>query len=109
MRDHTKLRAFELADALAILIYKGTASFPREEIKRVWEQGGKLPLAAALCCRVRYFTDGVALGSSAFVNRFFEGKREHFGPRRETGARKLRGAEWGNLCCLGDLRVNALG
>lgn len=31
MRDHTKLRAFELADELAILVYEGTAQFPREE------------------------------------------------------------------------------
>ena len=32
MRDHTKLRAFELADALAIAVYKATQSFPRDEI-----------------------------------------------------------------------------
>ena len=32
MRDHTKLRAFELADQLAVSIYKATASFPREEL-----------------------------------------------------------------------------
>ena len=31
MRDHTKLRAFELADQLAIAVYKCTATFPREE------------------------------------------------------------------------------
>ena len=31
MRDHTKLRAFELADALAIQVYRATAGFPREE------------------------------------------------------------------------------
>jgi len=32
MRDHTKLRAYELADELAILIYKITKDFPKEEI-----------------------------------------------------------------------------
>lgn len=31
MRDHTRLRAFELADKIAISIYKIAATFPREE------------------------------------------------------------------------------
>ncbi len=32
MRDHTKLRAFELADELALLIYGMTSAFPRSEM-----------------------------------------------------------------------------
>ena len=32
MRDHTKLRAFELADEIAILIYRTTKEFPKDEI-----------------------------------------------------------------------------
>ena len=32
MRDHTKLRAFELADEVAILVYRVTAGFPKEEL-----------------------------------------------------------------------------
>jgi four helix bundle protein len=32
MRDHTKLRAFELADEVAVLIYRATSGFPKEEI-----------------------------------------------------------------------------
>ncbi len=32
MRDHTKLRAFELADEVAVLIYSVTAKFPKEEM-----------------------------------------------------------------------------
>jgi four helix bundle protein len=32
MRDHTRLSTFELADALALAVYKATANFPREEM-----------------------------------------------------------------------------
>lgn len=32
MRDHTKLRAFELADEVAIMTYRVTQRFPKEEI-----------------------------------------------------------------------------
>ncbi|MDD3927057.1 MAG: four helix bundle protein [bacterium] len=32
MRDHTKLRAFDLADDVAVLVYKATRGFPKEEI-----------------------------------------------------------------------------
>ena len=32
MRDHTKLRAFELADQMALQVYRTTASFPKEEM-----------------------------------------------------------------------------
>ena len=32
MRDHRKLRAFELANELALLTYRETQSFPREEV-----------------------------------------------------------------------------
>jgi len=32
MRDHTKLRAFELADEVAILVYQITSRFPKEEL-----------------------------------------------------------------------------
>ena len=31
MRDHTKLRAFQLADELALAVYRATAEFPKNE------------------------------------------------------------------------------
>jgi len=31
MRDHTNLRAFELADELALMVYQTTSGFPKEE------------------------------------------------------------------------------
>src|SRR5262249_46299068 len=32
MRDHTKLKAFELADHLALAVYQHTRNFPKEEL-----------------------------------------------------------------------------
>jgi four helix bundle protein len=32
MRDHTKRRAFELADEVALLVYRATRRLPREEV-----------------------------------------------------------------------------
>ncbi len=32
MRDHTKLRAFELPDEVVVLIYRATRGFPKEEV-----------------------------------------------------------------------------
>ena len=37
----------------------------------VEEQNGELPLAQRLLCRIRYFTDGVILGSQDFVESHF--------------------------------------
>ena len=47
MRDHTKLRAFELADELAILIYGITKNFPREEIYGLTSQMRKAAVSVA--------------------------------------------------------------
>ena len=32
MHDHTRLRAFELADEVVVLVYQTTAGFPKEEL-----------------------------------------------------------------------------
>ncbi|MFK5922144.1 MAG: transposase [Verrucomicrobiota bacterium] len=87
---------------------KGKGGFSREEIKEVLESGGRLPVAEALRCRVRYFTDGAVLGSQSYVDDFFENKRDHFGVRRKDGGRKMRGAQWGELRVLRDLKVDAM-
>ncbi len=50
-----------------------------------------LGMAKMLRCRIRYFTDGVVIGSKEFVNEAFASARERFGPKRITGARKMGG------------------
>jgi hypothetical protein len=82
--------------------------FDRSQVVEVLKNKGKLGPCEMLRCRVRYFTDGAVLGSKAFVNDFFETQRHHFGPRRKSGARKMRGLEIGDMHTLRDLRVNAI-
>jgi hypothetical protein len=60
-------------------------------------------LASRLRYRVRYFTDGTAVGSREFLERLFVAHRERFGPRRRSGARKMRGGPWGGLMAMRDL------
>jgi len=83
---------------------KSRGGFSQREIEVVWAEGGKLTLAQALRCRVRYFTDGVVLGSQGFVDEFFEGQREMFGERRTSGGRRMKGAQWGGLRVLRQLK-----
>ncbi|MFK5922552.1 MAG: transposase [Verrucomicrobiota bacterium] len=87
---------------------KGKGGFSRAEIKEVLESGGRLSVAEALRCRVRYFTDGSVLGSQRYVDDFFESKRECFGARRKDGGRRMRGAQWGELRVLRDLKVDVV-
>lgn len=83
---------------------KGRKGMKAVEVAKVQSEGGRLSMAALLRCRVRYFSDGVVIGSKAFVNAFFEAKRDYFGERRQDGARKLRGGDWRELRSLRDLR-----
>jgi REP element-mobilizing transposase RayT len=66
---------------------------PREKALEVLAAGGRLSQADYLRCRVRYFTDGAAIGTRDFVEQIFRECRERFSPGRTTGARHLRGLE----------------
>ena len=90
--------------------HSGKVALEREAIRRALGKEGALSLGQVLRLRVRYFSDGVVLGSRNYVNGVFEEFRGRFGERRRTGARPLRGvAALGHLMTLRDLRVDAVG
>jgi hypothetical protein len=73
---------------------------------------GRTPLPTILRHRVRYFCDGAALGTASFVDAVFareQSRGQRFGPRRKTGARTMRGADWGELRVLRDLQKDVIG
>ena len=84
------------------------AGFSPESVQAVLAGKGKLTLAESLHCRVRYFSDGVALGSKAFVEDVFTRNREQFGVKRRNGARNLRNIDTKDLCTMRDLRQDTI-
>jgi len=89
----------------------GRRGISEAEVEQV-ANGESLPsLPEVLRRKVRYFSDGAVLGSAAFLEAAFERLRDvgKIGAKRDSGARPLGGAEWGNLHALRDLQVRVFG
>jgi len=85
---------------------KGKAIDP-EEVKKVLKAGGKLSTKELLHCRIRYFSNGLAIGSKSFVEKIFETHRRWFSEKRTSGAREIRNTE-DPFFCLRDLRIEPI-
>jgi putative transposase len=68
------------------------------------DRAGRLSPATLLRCRVRYFSDGCAFGTRAYIDTVFQRHRNHFSPRRRDGPRPLRQAGLPEFAVLRDLR-----
>ncbi len=96
----------------------GTGAGPREgaaiisaaDLQRVIDEGGRLPLATVLRCRLRHFTDGAVLGSRAFVEVQLAKYRQTTGRRERTAPRALPAwTGWGDWATLRGLHQRAGG
>jgi len=80
----------------------------RDLLLQTLKQNGQLPRSELLRLRVRYFSDGLVLGTEAFVEDVFEQFRSHFGEKRKSGPRALRGFSDSGLNVIRDLRSDPL-
>jgi len=67
MRDHTKLRAFHLADEIVLLIYRMTKSFPKEETF-----GLAIQMRRAAISITSNIVEGCARSSQVEYHRFLD-------------------------------------
>lgn len=89
--------------------HSGKAALSGEQIRAEIQRGGKLPLCVLFRVRVRYMTRGAVLGSRIFVDEIFQKYRKHFGAKRQSGAREMKGGDWGGMTVLGALRREVFG
>lgn len=88
---------------------KGNASKDRgriseEKLNSILQNGAKLPIEEMLRARIRYFSDGMILGSKDFIETQFQNNRQFFGRNRSQGGKKLKGESWSGLHVLRDLK-----
>jgi hypothetical protein len=79
-----------------------------ESARAVLAEKGKLSPAELVRLRVRYFSDGVALGTREFVEGIFSEHRDQFGPKRKLGARPITESD-SLIYTLRQLRTHPLG
>ena len=86
----------------------GQAELDREFILGKLAKGDALEPGEVLRLKIRYMTQGFALGSKAFIEEVFQAFRNRFGKKRRTGARPLRALKGalGALKTARDLRKN---
>ncbi|MGJ8638069.1 MAG: transposase [Opitutaceae bacterium] len=89
---------------------RGISEISRKQALKVLEKdNGQLPKSTVLRCQVRYFTDGVILGSAEFVRGFtgawqMERRRKH-----PPKVNQLKGSDWGDLAVIQGLRRKVFG
>ena len=88
---------------------KSRPGLSQSEVAEVLERGGELSVSEVLLCKVRYLTDGAAIGGADFLQEVFEANRDRFGEHRSTGGRKMSGSDWGGLQVLRQLRRSVFG
>lgn len=108
-RSHLYLAGDERREATGPDGRPRRGSLSRDEVIRVLAAKGQLSAVDYLKCRVRYFCDGAIFGGREFVEAMFRHHRGHFGKKRKTGARKVRGLADPQLFALRDLRLDVFG
>ena len=88
---------------------EGATGSNQKAMLEVVEGGGRLPKAAALRCRVRYFTDGAILGSAAFVRDAMQTTAWMTDRRRPPTLSPLKGADWDGLVVARKLKAKVFG
>ena len=89
--------------------HKDFGKISAERLEEIIRLNGKVPLQELLRVRVRYFSDGLALGSKAFVDDVFANNPSAFGNKRTQAGSALPESTWGKLQVIRNLKRRVYG
>ena len=90
-------------------IDKDRGVIPEDKLDAVLRRGGKVEMSELLRRRVRYFSDGMAIGSKLFLEGLFHEHRDCFPGTRKARFASMKGSDWGGLQVVRDLKVKVFG
>jgi REP element-mobilizing transposase RayT len=106
LNEHRSLMMGEVASPW---MHQGRVIDRETAVNILNERKEPLPLPIVLRCRVPYFTDGGILGSSQFVNTCAEQWQADRKRKRPSKAVPVRGAPWGDLAVINEMRQVVFG
>ena len=84
---------------------KGQRIINGELVREVLKEDGRLSRHELLKCRIRYFSNGMILGSKEFVQKCYDERIDVFDSEcRELNPKKMKGGDWGDLRVFRGLR-----
>ncbi len=86
MLDGQQVERDQASDVHQVKIRKG---IPREVAEKALAAEGKLTAGECLLSRLKYFSEGAAIGSKSFVDALFKKHREEFGKQRKIGGKPM--------------------
>lgn len=89
--------------------HKGKVISRKMAVKVLEGAQGQLSKTVMLRCRVRYFTDGAIFGSAEFVRGFTDLGQLNRGRKHPPKVNELKGADWGDLSVIRELRRAVFG
>lgn len=90
-------------------MHKDQGVISEEKLGAVIRRGGEVEMSELLRRRVRYFSYGMAIGSRMFLEGIFREHRDCFPGTRKARFASMKGADWGGLQVVRDLKVNVFG
>ena len=86
MLDGKEVEEDKATEANHVKIRKG---IPKEKAEKALAAEGRLTAGECLLSRMKYLSEGAAIGSKSFIDTLFEKDREKFGESRKMGSKSL--------------------